>query len=126
MLLADPGMTHPERLLSEQNIWLATIRPDGRPHLVPIWFVWVDESFYICTEAQSVKARNLRANPRASVALENGAQPIVAECRAQLIEPPYPAAVAAAFFTKFEWDITTDQQYNVLIALQPQRWVMKS
>jgi PPOX class probable F420-dependent enzyme len=118
-------MTRLERLLSEKNIWLATTRPDGRPHLVPIWFVWVDESFFVCTESQSVKARNLRANPRASVALENGAQPIVAECQARLIEQPYPAAVIAAFLAKFEWDITTDQQYNILIALHPQRWVMQ-
>ena len=118
-------MTRLERLESEQNIWLATTRPDGRPHLVPIWFVWVNEAFYICTERKSVKARNLRLNPRACVALESGAQPILAECHASLIEQPYPAEVTAAFFAKFEWDITTDQQYNILIALHPQRWVMK-
>lgn len=118
-------MTRLERLQSEQNIWLATARPDGRPHLVPIWFVWVDEVFYICTENQSIKARNLRANPRASVSLESGVQPIVAECLARFIEQPYPAVVVSAFFAKFEWDITTDQQYNILIALNPQRWVMK-
>lgn len=118
-------MTRLERLHSEQNIWLATARPDGRPHLVPIWFVWVDETVYICTESQSVKARNLRLNPRATIALESGAQPVVAECQASFIEQPYPAEVIAAFLAKFEWDITTDNQYNILIALHPLRWVMK-
>ena len=22
--------------------WLATVRPDGRPHVMPVWTVWVD------------------------------------------------------------------------------------
>ena len=30
-----------ERLRTEANVWLATMRPDGRPHVSPIWFVWV-------------------------------------------------------------------------------------
>jgi predicted pyridoxine 5'-phosphate oxidase superfamily flavin-nucleotide-binding protein len=31
-----------ERLTAEPVIWLGTVRPDGRPHHVPIWFVWHD------------------------------------------------------------------------------------
>ncbi|MCP4418942.1 MAG: hypothetical protein GY805_20185 [Chloroflexi bacterium] len=27
------------RLLTERNIWLATVRPSCRPHLIPIWFI---------------------------------------------------------------------------------------
>ena len=117
-------MTRHDRLQSEPTIWLATTRPEGRPHLVPIWFVWVDESFYICTERRSVKVRNLLANPLASVALESGTQPVVAECRSRLVEAPYPVEVVQAFQAKYEWDIRSDQQYNVVVALQPQRWLM--
>jgi hypothetical protein len=28
------------RLRHEPIIWLSSVRPDGRPHLVPIWFLW--------------------------------------------------------------------------------------
>ena len=49
------------RLLTEKNIWLATVRPDGRPHLVPIWFISLNEKVYICTEGKSVKIKNIQA-----------------------------------------------------------------
>ena len=29
------------RLGRESTIWLATVRADGRPHLVPLWYVWL-------------------------------------------------------------------------------------
>jgi hypothetical protein len=29
--------------------WLATVRPDGRPHVMPVWAIWVDDAFYFVT-----------------------------------------------------------------------------
>ena len=76
---ADPGpddeRTADARLAAEQNIWLATTRPDGRPHLVAIWFGYVDGRFYVCTWGSSVKVNNVAHNPRAVVSLESGAKP---------------------------------------------------
>jgi hypothetical protein len=112
-----------QRLETEANIWLATVRPDGRPHLVPIWFVWFQDEFYILTQATSVKARNLLANPRASLALENGSRPLIAECDARLLDGPYPTRVAAAFKKKYDWDITTDGEYTAMFALTPHKWM---
>src|SRR5215207_9039705 len=95
-MMSDP------RLQTERNVWLATTRLNRKPHLIPIWFVWVEEKFYLCTsDEQSVKVRNLRANPRASVALEDGDKPLIAECSAQITEKPFPAAVVDAFRQKF-------------------------
>ena len=31
-----------ERLRDSRNYWLATVRPDGRPHVMPVWAVWDD------------------------------------------------------------------------------------
>lgn len=114
---------HSDRLEREANIWLATTRPDGRPHLVPIWFVWHDQEIYILTTLSTVKAKNLLANPRASVALENGSQPVIAECTARPVQAPYSGDLAAAFQRKYEWDITQDAEYNGLFALTPQKWL---
>ena len=58
------------RLEAARNLWVATVRPDGRPHLVPIWFVLSGDLLYICTAPDSVKGLNLAANPRIAVALE--------------------------------------------------------
>jgi PPOX class probable F420-dependent enzyme len=108
------------RLQTEQNLWLATVRPNGSPHLVPIWFVWVAGKIYLCTGADSVKVRNLRQNPQVSIALEDGAQPIVIEGRAQSIERA-DAAVVNEFQRKYEWDITNDDTYTQVIEIQPER-----
>lgn len=114
---------HSGRLEREANIWLATARPDGRPHLVPIWFVWHAQEIYILTTLSTVKAKNLLANPRASLALESGSQPVIAECTARHVEPPYPDDLAAAFQRKYDWDITKDGEYNGLFALTPHKWL---
>lgn len=113
-----------ERLKTEQNLWLATLRSNNRPHLVPIWFTWVNERLYICTGRQSVKARNLVQNEWASIALQDGGQPVVAECRARLLEQPFSAPVVEAFQQKYEWNITQDREYEALFELEPLRWVM--
>jgi PPOX class probable F420-dependent enzyme len=115
-------MTDP-RLLSDRNVWLSTVRPDGRPHLVPIWFVWVRDRFYICTEGKSVKVKNVAATPRASVALEDGNRPVIAEGVAAVLDRPYTEDVVAAFKDKYQWDISTDNSYNVLIEIIPEKWL---
>lgn len=116
-------MTSDSRLLSDRNIWLATTRPSGMPHLVPIWFVWLDERFYICTGARSVKARNLRLCPRAVVALEDGNHPLIAECSAEFLPRPFAGAVVAAFQEKYIWNIADDPTYDAVIALTPIKWL---
>ncbi len=110
------------RVAEERNLWLATVRPDGRPHLVPIWYVEVGGAWYICTESTSVKARNLQAEPRCSWSLENGDLALVIEGRAQPVAPS--PAVIAAFRAKFDWDIETDPDNDLVFELTPIRKVM--
>src|SRR5438046_6612595 len=42
--------------------WLATVRPDGRPHVTPVWAVWVDGAFYFVTGVTTRKRKNLAQN----------------------------------------------------------------
>jgi PPOX class probable F420-dependent enzyme len=97
-------------LRAEQNVWMATVRPDGRPHLVPIWFVVHEGKWYVCTAPGSVKARNLHRNPRVALALEDGSNPHVVEGEARAVEPP--AAVVRLFKEKYDWDIGVDKYYT--------------
>jgi PPOX class probable F420-dependent enzyme len=111
-----------QRLQSEANIWLATVRADGRPHLVPIWFVWHDAKVYLCTEVTSVKVRNLLVNPQVALSLEDGSQPIVIEGLARTIDrAEAEAEVVAAFQQKYDWNILTDDQYTQVIEIEPRR-----
>ena len=118
-----PKPEHNERLLKERNVWIATTRSNGKPHLVPIWFVWVRERFYICTAENSVKVKNLRHSAQASVALENGDAPVVAEGAVQLLERPFAEDIAALFQQKYQWDISADNQYSLLIEVTPIKWL---
>ena len=111
------------RLRDEQNIWLATTRPDGRPHLVPIWFVFADDCFYVCTTSGSVKVRNVRANAKAAVALESGTSPLMAEGTARVVSRPFPPTVAAEFLRKFDWELDSEPEYDTLIEVAPTRWL---
>lgn len=111
----DPQRPADNRVERARNLWLATVRPDGRPHLVPVWFVTVAGRWYICTHPHSVKARNLQANPRVALALEDGDQPCVLEGRARRVTPS--PEVIAQFQAKFEWDITTDADYGAVFEI---------
>ncbi len=117
------SLTNRQKLDLEKNIWIATVRPDGRPHLVPVWFAWYDGRLFLCIERTSVKGRNLAANPQLALALENGSQPVIIEGRAEVVPQPWPPGVLAIFKHKYDWDIATDGQYDQLIAVTPGRWL---
>ncbi|MGY6499982.1 MAG: pyridoxamine 5'-phosphate oxidase family protein [Acidimicrobiales bacterium] len=116
-----------ERLHSERNVWVATTRPSGRPHLAPVWFVYVDDRLWVGTGADAVRTRNVRHHPQASVALEDGDHPVVAECTVRIHERERPADVVAAFSEKYGWDVTIDVDDDVgevvLLELVPRRWL---
>jgi hypothetical protein len=92
---------------------------------VPVWFAWScgPGKIYACIEAASVKAGNIGQNPRVSLALENGSQPVIGEGVAALLSPPWPEAVAAIFKAKYDWDITADGQYDTLVEVTPAKWL---
>ena len=56
-------------LEAEPVVWLSTVRPDGTPHLVPIWFWWDGEALLVFSKPDAQKVRNLRANPSVMLAL---------------------------------------------------------
>ena len=68
-----------ERLEVARNYWVATAARDGTPHLAAVWGVWLGGALYFSTGGQSVKARNLTASARCSVAPENAAQSLVVQ-----------------------------------------------
>ena len=51
---------------------LATIGPDGQPHLTAMWYGVVDGEIWLETKAKSQKAVNLKRDPRVSFLLEDG------------------------------------------------------
>jgi hypothetical protein len=111
------------KLETARNIWIGTVRPDGRPHLVPIWYVWVSGKIYICIDHNSVKARNMMSNPNVVLALENGNNPVICEGKAKEIHKPFPDDVVNDFLKKYDWDIHQDTEYQMLVEVTPDKWL---
>jgi len=110
------------RLQSEHNIWVATVRPDGRPHLTPVWFVWHDGKVYICIDPNGVKARNMAQNGRVALALEDGSSPIIFEGVGRAVGmSDWPQGAIDGFKRKYDWNIVTDGQYSVLVEITPRK-----
>jgi hypothetical protein len=92
-----------ECMVAAQNYWVATVHPDGRPHLTPVWGVWVDGAFYFGSGPQTRKVRNLSENPHVAVHPES-ADVVILEGVAETITDPDPALaerVSAASTDKY-------------------------
>ncbi len=92
------------RLVAAPQYWMATVRPDGRPHVVPRWGVWLDGRCWYDGSPETVHARNIAANPACTLHLEDGWQAVIVDGHATPAEPPgleQGARLAAAFAKKY-------------------------
>ncbi|TMI22260.1 pyridoxamine 5'-phosphate oxidase [Candidatus Bathyarchaeota archaeon] len=67
------------RFSRAHNYYLSAVRADGRPHVMPIWGVWFDRSFYFSTARRSRKSKNLSLNPSCVVCSENAWEAVILE-----------------------------------------------
>jgi PPOX class probable F420-dependent enzyme len=103
--LSDPKSAHIDRRLrAEPIIWLSTVRPDGRPHLVPVWFVWDGTTLLIFSKPATQKVRNLRHSPLVMLALDSadeGEDIVLLEGRAELLGDDAPRSTLPAYAEKY-------------------------
>lgn len=74
-----PWSREVERLERAEYYWLATSRPDGRPHVTPVWGVWLEGALYFDGPPTTRWGRNLAANPELSVHLEDANDVLILE-----------------------------------------------
>ena len=74
------------RFLDEERVLTcATLGPNGRPHLMPLWYVREGPTLLAWTYGKSQKIRNLERDPRATVQLEAGRE-VYGELRGAMLE----------------------------------------
>jgi PPOX class probable F420-dependent enzyme len=114
-----------QRLASARNYWLATVRPDGRPHAMPVWGVWLDRCLWFSSSLGSRKIRNLRGNPNCVATTEHADDPVVLEGTAEIVTDAAPiAAFLAASNAKYEVDYGIDfldPAVNATVRIRPRR-----
>ena len=78
------------QLNASRSIWVASTRPDGTPHAMPVWFVWDDTDaipwVYFITARPTQKARNLARNPSVVLHLGLGDDVVAVHGQAVIVE----------------------------------------
>jgi PPOX class probable F420-dependent enzyme len=114
-------------LSAPRQYWLSTTTPSGAPHAAPVWGVVTEETLYFYSQRNTVKARNLAADPRAVVHLESGEDVLIV--RGLLDDVGAPAEVryvVAALSAKYarpedqQYLPSNDPDFDVVYALRPQ------
>ena len=91
------------RLEEAEQYWLATTRPDGRPHVVPVDGVWVDDLWYFGGAAAAVHQRNLRHNRQVAVHLADPIAAVIVEGTAEWRTPDRDEAHRIADATRVKY-----------------------
>ena len=121
-----------QRLHNDEVIWLNSVRPDGRPHAVVVWFLWDGESVLMFSRPKNQKVHNIRHNSNVLLALDNtnsGDDPITIEGTATLLAQGEADAALAAYIKKYGEGIkllgfTPEQmvsEYSQAIRITPTR-----
>jgi hypothetical protein len=118
------------RLIVSHDYWCATVCPDGRPHLMPVWAVWLTGALWFSSSRRSRKARNLDADPRCSLATDDAQRPVVLEGAAErVVDAERLESFRRALNATYDADLTAgflDPAVNGTYAVHPRRIIALS
>lgn len=114
-----PWETVDRLLTASRYFWLATARPDGRPHSIPVWAVWHDGRLYFATAPSTVTGRNLSANPCAVAHLADPREVVIVEGTATRLGASVPPTAVDAYEAKYGWRLDPDDAGMPFYALEP-------
>ncbi len=107
-----------ECLTNAHNYWLATTRPDRRPHVMPVWGIWLDNAFYFSTGNRSRKCRNLSASPSCVVCPEGASDAVILEGTAHKVRGSASLRrFVDSYKKKYDWDMSESK--DPVFAIRP-------
>jgi PPOX class probable F420-dependent enzyme len=129
----EAGRRAESRLQEERISWMTTVRSDGQPQTVPVWFLWDDEGFLIYSQPDRQKLRNIARNARVGLNLnsnEHGGDVVRLEGTARIVDDAPPANEVAPYVEKYRESIARighdvegfAQAYSVAVRVTPERW----
>lgn len=107
-----PGTGGPER----HTCWLATIDPDGRPHVTGIGAIWLDGAFWFETGRSTRKGKNLARDPRCSLSVAAHDFDLVVDGEAHVVTDPAAVAKLASLWAAEGWPARVDETGQALTA----------
>jgi len=129
----EAGKRAKSRLREEEISWMTTVRPDGQPQTVPVWFLWDEKGFLIYSQPNRQKLRNIAQNPHVGLNLnsnEQGGDVVRLEGTARIADDVPPASEVAPYTEKYRESIGRigydvegfAQAYSVAVRVTPERW----
>lgn len=120
-LLAWPDVE--TRLAGASHYWLATTRPDGRPHVVPLDGLWVDGRWYFGGADTTVRHRNLLADGRAALHLADATSAVIVDgvCTIEQPSDEFASDLAARSKAKYGYGPPASVYKGGVWALRPVR-----
>jgi nitroimidazol reductase NimA-like FMN-containing flavoprotein (pyridoxamine 5'-phosphate oxidase superfamily) len=113
------------RLTVSHDYWVATVRPEGPPHVMPVWGVWLGGRLWFSSGRRSRKAVNLEARPCCTVTTDDARDPVVVDGTVERVtDRAAIEAFIAAVNAKYGGGMTVefqDPRVNGTYALRPQR-----
>jgi nitroimidazol reductase NimA-like FMN-containing flavoprotein (pyridoxamine 5'-phosphate oxidase superfamily) len=96
-----------EQLSEAHNYWVTTIGPSGRPHVRPVWGVWLDNAVQFSTGARH--ASNIGRDPRVTVNLEDADDCVIVEGTARAVDDEdVRRSFIEVYQPKYDWAMTLD------------------
>jgi len=87
--------------------WLATVRADGAPHVVPVFAAWDGSAFFVASKDSAHKSRHLQADGRCVLTHDAGDMHLVVEGQARKVTDNASLARASeAFAAVYQWPTT--------------------
>jgi nitroimidazol reductase NimA-like FMN-containing flavoprotein (pyridoxamine 5'-phosphate oxidase superfamily) len=95
-----------KKMNSCRTFWLASIHAaHDRPHVMPVWGVWLEDAFFFSTGRKSQKGQNLTANSACTITNDDGEEAVIVEGQAKEISnPAMLKRMASAYKKKYKID----------------------
>jgi hypothetical protein len=93
------------RLKQSHNYWITTVKPNGAPHTMVVWGLWLDGVFLFSTGRESRKARNLAENQNCVVSTEHAHEAVIVEGTATLAGVPLRRLFLNKYQPKYDFDM---------------------
>jgi general stress protein 26 len=94
-----------QRLKKSHNYWITTVKPDGSPHTMVVWGLWMDGRFLFSTGSKSRKARNLARNPKCVLCTELANEAVIVEGIAAIAAVDSRRKMLPAYERKYKFDM---------------------
>lgn len=132
-ITSESGARLHRELQDELIVWLTTVRSDGQPQPVPVWFLWDGQSFLIYSQPDTQKLRNIRRSERVALNLNSdmhGGRVVRFNGRAEILEGFPPADQVPEMIEKYRQAISAigmtpesfAASYSVPIRVTPNWW----